>query len=383
MHRVKAAMNSDVCSVYVRDAAAPQYVLMATDGLNPGSVGKIRMAAGEGIVGLVATRQEPVNLANAAEHPSYRHFPETGEAAVFRLPRGSAGALPPVRRRARRPAKDTAGVRRGGGRVPGHDRRAGRGDVELRRPGQRHLAARAGPARTDRNDPGVAGRPGGDDRQHCPPLAAGRTRRGGQPGARRHREGRSRLQAGRARNAAGTARERRSHGGPAVRGDARDIRRLHPDPRPGRSGRGRGRQDSRRQLGAGRAPGHHCRACRRVRAGRGPVPAGARRGHPGHRSAHPAAPHVRCLRGKDLSERDGPARRRGQPRPRGGRTARSAPGHRVPARLRRVAYGGSRPRPRDPGGDGPRAARHQSPSTAIRSSSMVIAGACSSTLCPP
>ncbi len=79
VHRVKAAMNTDVCSVYVRDPAAPQYVLMATDGLNPSSVGRIRMAAGEGIVGLVATRQEPVNLANAAEHPSYRHFPESGE----------------------------------------------------------------------------------------------------------------------------------------------------------------------------------------------------------------------------------------------------------------------------------------------------------------
>ena len=79
VHGVRAAMNTDVCSVYVRDPAAPQYVLMATEGLNPGSVGKIRLAAGEGIVGLVAARQEPVNLANAAEHPSYRYFPESGE----------------------------------------------------------------------------------------------------------------------------------------------------------------------------------------------------------------------------------------------------------------------------------------------------------------
>ena len=79
VHRVKAAMDTDVCSVYVRDPTAPQYVLMATQGLNPDSVGKVRIAAGEGIVGLVAMRQEPVNLAHAAEHPSYRHFPETGE----------------------------------------------------------------------------------------------------------------------------------------------------------------------------------------------------------------------------------------------------------------------------------------------------------------
>lgn len=78
VRRVKAAMHTEVCSVYVRDPAG-QYVLMATEGLNQSTVSKIRMAAGEGIVGLVATRQEPVNLANAAEHPNYRHFPETGE----------------------------------------------------------------------------------------------------------------------------------------------------------------------------------------------------------------------------------------------------------------------------------------------------------------
>ena len=35
VHRVKAAMDTDVCSVYVRDPAAAQYVLMATEGLNP------------------------------------------------------------------------------------------------------------------------------------------------------------------------------------------------------------------------------------------------------------------------------------------------------------------------------------------------------------
>ena len=79
VHRVKAALDTDVCSVFVRDSSAPQYVLMATEGLNPGAVGMVRMAADEGIVGFVATRQEPVNLANAAEHPRYRFFPETGE----------------------------------------------------------------------------------------------------------------------------------------------------------------------------------------------------------------------------------------------------------------------------------------------------------------
>ncbi|MFC1719643.1 phosphoenolpyruvate--protein phosphotransferase [Pseudomonadota bacterium] len=79
VHRVKAAMNSDVCSVYVHDPATSDYVLMATEGLNPSAVGKIRMAANEGIVGLVATRQEPINLAQVADHPNHRLFPESGE----------------------------------------------------------------------------------------------------------------------------------------------------------------------------------------------------------------------------------------------------------------------------------------------------------------
>jgi phosphotransferase system enzyme I (PtsP) len=83
VQRVKAAMGADVCSVYVRDPAAPKYVLMATEGLNPAAVGQVRLAAGEGIVGLVATRQEPINLANAALHPSYRYFPESGEQQFF------------------------------------------------------------------------------------------------------------------------------------------------------------------------------------------------------------------------------------------------------------------------------------------------------------
>lgn len=79
VHQVKAAMGTDVCSVYVRDPDTARYVLMATEGLNAAAVRKVRVALGEGIVGLVAARQEPVNLANAAEHPSYVHFPETGE----------------------------------------------------------------------------------------------------------------------------------------------------------------------------------------------------------------------------------------------------------------------------------------------------------------
>jgi len=54
-------------------------VLMATEGLNKRSIGKVSMAPNEGLVGLVGTREEPLNLENAADHPRYRYFAETGE----------------------------------------------------------------------------------------------------------------------------------------------------------------------------------------------------------------------------------------------------------------------------------------------------------------
>ena len=77
--RVKEAMSSQVCSVYLLDPEANRFVLMATEGLNKRSIGKVSMAPNEGLVGLVGTREEPLNLENAADHPRYRYFAETGE----------------------------------------------------------------------------------------------------------------------------------------------------------------------------------------------------------------------------------------------------------------------------------------------------------------
>jgi phosphotransferase system enzyme I (PtsP) len=76
--RVKQVMATQVCSVYLRDTKG-EYVLMATDGLNADAVGKVRLASGEGLVGRVVVREEPINLEHAEAHPSYQYFPETGE----------------------------------------------------------------------------------------------------------------------------------------------------------------------------------------------------------------------------------------------------------------------------------------------------------------
>ncbi|MFO7602758.1 MAG: phosphoenolpyruvate--protein phosphotransferase [Gammaproteobacteria bacterium] len=79
VQRVKETMAVDVCSVYLNAEEEQQLVLMATEGLRQEAVGQIRLSAGEGLVSLVAERAEPVNLAQAPEHPQYRYFPESGE----------------------------------------------------------------------------------------------------------------------------------------------------------------------------------------------------------------------------------------------------------------------------------------------------------------
>ncbi|MEN8761725.1 MAG: phosphoenolpyruvate--protein phosphotransferase [Thiogranum sp.] len=69
--RVKQAMVVDVCSVYLLDSELDQIVLMATDGYNTDAVGEVRLKAVQGLVGLVARREEALNLDNASDHPAY------------------------------------------------------------------------------------------------------------------------------------------------------------------------------------------------------------------------------------------------------------------------------------------------------------------------
>ncbi len=79
VQRVQAAMQTEVCSIYLLDPVSNRYLLMATEGLHPESVGKVTLGYSEGLVGLVGTREEPINLEDAQAHPRYRYFPETGE----------------------------------------------------------------------------------------------------------------------------------------------------------------------------------------------------------------------------------------------------------------------------------------------------------------
>ncbi|MCZ6830055.1 MAG: phosphoenolpyruvate--protein phosphotransferase [Gammaproteobacteria bacterium] len=77
--RVRDAMGTEVCTVYMRDPASGRFVFQATDGLNKDLLGQASLAAGEGLVGRVAEREEPLNLERAPAHPSFRLLPGIGE----------------------------------------------------------------------------------------------------------------------------------------------------------------------------------------------------------------------------------------------------------------------------------------------------------------
>jgi phosphotransferase system enzyme I (PtsP) len=77
--RVKVAMGTEVCSIYLREPTLGRFVFSATEGLNKDFVGKVSMAANEGLVGQVAAREEPLNLENAEDHPKFLFMPGIGE----------------------------------------------------------------------------------------------------------------------------------------------------------------------------------------------------------------------------------------------------------------------------------------------------------------
>jgi phosphotransferase system enzyme I (PtsP) len=79
VRRVRTAMKTEVCSVYMRDTTSGRFVFRATEGLNAEKVGTASLAAGEGLVGMVAEREEPLNLESAKDHPSYEFVPGLGE----------------------------------------------------------------------------------------------------------------------------------------------------------------------------------------------------------------------------------------------------------------------------------------------------------------
>lgn len=72
------AMKTECCTVYLANNEKNRLELMATQGLKF-SGQTIHIPFEEGLVGLVRRSAEPINLANAQEHPNFKYFSELGE----------------------------------------------------------------------------------------------------------------------------------------------------------------------------------------------------------------------------------------------------------------------------------------------------------------
>ncbi|GAC1334660.1 MAG: phosphoenolpyruvate--protein phosphotransferase [Beijerinckiaceae bacterium] len=75
---IASNMVAEVCSVYVL-RADQTLELFATEGLKREAVHLTTMRSGEGLVGLIAQRAEPLSLSDAQAHPAFSYKPETGE----------------------------------------------------------------------------------------------------------------------------------------------------------------------------------------------------------------------------------------------------------------------------------------------------------------
>lgn len=76
---VAKRLDADVCSIYLTDPDRAHLTLWATIGLDVGSVGTVRMAFGEGLVGKTAQLGRPIAVERASNDPDFRYFPETRE----------------------------------------------------------------------------------------------------------------------------------------------------------------------------------------------------------------------------------------------------------------------------------------------------------------
>src|SRR3569832_2487396 len=74
---IAANMVAEVCSVYVLRVDGT-LELYATEGLKREAVHQTVLKQDEGLVGLVASEANPINLSEAQAHPAFAYRPETG-----------------------------------------------------------------------------------------------------------------------------------------------------------------------------------------------------------------------------------------------------------------------------------------------------------------
>src|SRR3972149_7307415 len=67
-------MQTEVCSIYILDPQKRRLTLCASMGLDRESVGKVSMAIGEVLTGLVIERMKPVTGGGAMVPPRYKYL---------------------------------------------------------------------------------------------------------------------------------------------------------------------------------------------------------------------------------------------------------------------------------------------------------------------
>ena len=81
-NRLILDLHASACTIFlITTEEPPTLVLKACQGLNPDIVGTVERKFGQGLVGIVAERAEPINLIRATEHKDFILVPNSGEAA--------------------------------------------------------------------------------------------------------------------------------------------------------------------------------------------------------------------------------------------------------------------------------------------------------------
>lgn len=79
VQQTKLIMEVDCCSIYITDENAKKLNLIASEGLLNNADSLHHLMFGEGIVGLIHQKGEPLNLASISQHPHYKYLPGTQE----------------------------------------------------------------------------------------------------------------------------------------------------------------------------------------------------------------------------------------------------------------------------------------------------------------
>jgi phosphotransferase system enzyme I (PtsP) len=76
---IRKNLTADACSVFLLNQSQNEYVLMATEGLNPEEIRRFRRETKQGLVGLIGQKEKSIKIVNALTHPHFLYCPELKE----------------------------------------------------------------------------------------------------------------------------------------------------------------------------------------------------------------------------------------------------------------------------------------------------------------